>query len=29
TEHQKQLEFYQKTLQQCQINLVDAQILYV
>ncbi len=29
TEHQKQLEFYQKTLQQCNINLVDAQILYV
>jgi hypothetical protein len=29
TEHQKQLEFYQKTLQQCHINLEDAQILYV
>jgi len=29
SEHQKQLEFYQETLQQCQINLETAQILYV
>ncbi len=28
-EHQKQLEFYQKMLEQCQIKLHDAQILYV
>jgi hypothetical protein len=28
-EHQKQLEFYQKTLQECNINLENAQVLYV
>jgi ATP-dependent exoDNAse (exonuclease V) beta subunit len=28
-EHQKQLEFYQKTLDQCQIQVQTAEILYV
>jgi ATP-dependent exoDNAse (exonuclease V) beta subunit len=28
-EHQKQLEFYQKTLDQCQIQVKTAEILYV
>jgi len=28
-EHQKQLEFYQNTLDQCQIQVQTAEILYV